>query len=447
MTMRQKANGSLLLLALLFVGAAVCLHLYPGQWWAKMLLYTAEAGLVGALSDLFAVTALFRSPFGWRWIPHTGIIPRNRDKLVDGVVSMVEEQLLSKQSLRERLGQFRMVDALISWVDNKQGLEAVTGWVWKLLLSFLRRMDAKEWSSQLDDHARNALRGVNLAPYSGAALKWVLNNSDIQKWLGHIVDYAAEKTAGEEVKLAIIDMLSKEKNKFVNEGGSFTRWLKQKLVDFAEAADAINLEEAADTLHRDLLVFVEGLRDPEHELRLLLVERLHELADHLETSPDAAATIEEWKLDLLEHVTLQPAIQSLLEGIAGMLSPGADMKYIVANDRTLRPEDIKGWMTSLLGAYWETFKSDEETKEQLEAYAQQFAAQMIESEHAVIGVIVRRTLDGFTEQRLVQFIEEKVETDLQRIRLNGAFIGAAVGALLFLFLHGIYRPLLDLLQI
>lgn len=445
MTMKQKANASLLLLALLFTGAAVCLYVYPGQWWAKMLLYTAEAGLVGALADLFAVTALFRSPMGMRWIPHTGIIPRNRDKLVDGVVQMVEEQLLSKELLRERLSRFRLVETLIHWVDHKKGLQAVAAQVWKLALSFLRRMDAKDWSEQLDGHARKALAGVNLAPYSGAALKWVLNHSDVQKWLGHIVDYAAEKTAGDEIRQAIADMLAAEKNKFVSEGGSFTRWLKQKLVDFAEAADAINLEEAAETLHRDLQSFMESLKNPQHELRIMLVERLHELADHLENSDDAAKTIDEWKRDVLLHLSFQPAIQGLLEAVAGMLAPGSDMKYIVADNRTLQPEDIQQWMTGLFSSYWESFKADKDIQEQLEGYAGQFLAQTIESEHAVIGVIVRRTLDDFTEERLVHFIEEKVDTDLQRIRLNGALIGSAVGALLFLFLHGVYQPLLDLL--
>lgn len=444
MTMRRKANVSLLLLALLFVGAAICLYYYPGEWWSRLLLYTAEAGLVGALADLFAVTVLFRHPFGWRWVPHTAIIPRNRDKLVDGVVQMVEQQLFSKEQLLGKLKQFRLVDALIRWVDTKQGAAAERGW--ELLVSLLRKTDVDRLSTQLDRHAREALSGVNLSAYGGAALKWVLRNSDVQQWIGHIVDYAAQRTAGEETKAAITAMLSKEKDKFVNEGGSFTRWLKQKLVDFAEAADAINLEDAAATLHRDLQSFMNDLRNPEHELRMMIVERLHDLASHLEESEDAAVAIEAWKRDLLEHLSLEPSIRALLGTVQDLLTGGADVKYIVRNDKTLRLADIKDWMMELLSSYWEWFKSDQETKEQLERYTQQFIMQTIESEHAVIGRIVRRTLEGFTEQRLVQFIESKVETDLQRIRLNGAFIGAAVGAALFLFLHGVYAPLLSLLQ-
>ncbi|MOA26096.1 hypothetical protein D3C78_1468650 [compost metagenome] len=93
--------------------------------------------------------------------------------------------------------------------------------------------------------------------------------------------------------------------------------------------------------------------------------------------------------------------------------------------------------------YWERFKANEETKEWLEQYAQAFVHKIIETEHAIIGAIVRKTLDSFTEQRLVQFIESKVDTDLQRIRINGAFIGAALGAAFYILLYGIYEPILQ----
>ncbi|MDQ6418530.1 DUF445 domain-containing protein [Paenibacillus sp. LHD-117] len=444
MTMKQKANASLILLAVLFAGAATCLYLYPGEWWTRFLLYVAEAGLVGALADLFAVTVLFRHPFGWKWVPHTAIIPRNRDKLVEGVTYMVEEQLLNKELIRDKMKQFRLVEAFIAWADSRPDGRRVSDLGWQLLHGLIRRLDTASASAKLDKHARKALQGVNLSAYAGKALKWILNNQNIQAWLGYIVDYAAKLTEGDSVKEAIRDMLAKEKDKFVNEGGSLARWFKQKLVDFAESADAINLDDAARTLHQDLKQFMEQLKRPDHELRVMLENQLHVLADRLSGSDDIAAAVDVWKLEVLEQISLQPTIGALLDTIKGLLEDGAEMKYIVTGDGALRQEDVKAWFVKLLASYWEWFKQDEETKLRLESYAQQFVRQVIETEHAVIGRIVRKTLGGFTEERLVRFIESKVDTDLQRIRLNGAFIGAAVGALLYGFLHGIYAPLLDL---
>ncbi|WP_168121697.1 DUF445 domain-containing protein [Paenibacillus sp. HB172176] len=442
MTMRKKANLSLLLLAALFICAAAVIYYYPGHWWTRLLLFAAEAGLVGALADLFAVTVLFRHPLGIK-LPHTAIIPRNRDKLVDGVVQMVENQLLSKGFLKAKLSQLSMVDALIRWVESLSSPVSIMDRGWAMLVSFLDKLDKSRLSERFDQHLKKSLLEVEVSRYAGRGLKWMLAQGDFHKWLTLIIDYAAERVSGEETKQAIREMIEKEKSKFVNEGGAIARWFKQKLLDFAESTDAINLDEAVETLHNDLLGFMVELRNPEHELRKLLFHKLHELGDNLEQNEDIAASIESWKSKLLEELSFAPAIQALLETVMSIIGNQSDTKYVMKEEKKLRMEDVKQWLTGLLISYWEWFKADERTKDQLERYLQQFVTQVIETEHAVIGKIVRHTLDGFTEERLVSFIEGKVEIDLQRIRLNGAFIGAAVGGLMFLFLYGVYKPLLD----
>lgn len=445
MKMRRKANISLIVLALLFVGSALCLYLFPEQWWPRMLLYTTEAGLVGALADLFAVTVLFRHPFGWRWIPHTAIIPKNRDKLVDGVVYMVEEQLLSKQMLQDKMRQFKLVEAIIAWIDRKQGERYIAEQLWQLLTRLLPKVNIHGISVQLDEYARRGLHQLNLAPYAGIALKWVLTNSNFQSWLSKIIEYAALRASSDETKQAIRSLLEREMEKFVNEGGSFTRWFKQKVVQFAESADAINIEAATETLYGDLQSFMIDLQNPKHELRMLVEDMLFQLADRLETSPDLVRAVQEWKDELLDKLSFLPSIEAMLGTLKTMLLADGELKYVVKDQQSIQREDVKQWVTQLLVAYWDWFKSDQETKDQLECYVQQFIGKMIESEHAIIGRIVRKTLDEFTEQKLVHFIESKVETDLQRIRLNGAFIGAALGASFYILLHGIYAPLIRLL--
>lgn len=445
MTMRRKANWSLILLSLLFVSAAVLLYLYPGNWWLRLLLFTAEAGLVGALADLFAVTVLFRHPLGLRWVPHTAIIPRNRDKLVEGVAAMVEKQLLSKNMLSDKLMNYRLIDGVIEWIDRRNDTHSFAERGWQLLMTWLRGANLEALASKLDIYARSAIIGVNISRYAGRGLKWVLANSDFQKWLGHLIDYAAKRASSEETLAAIKAMIAKEKDKFVNEGGSIARWFKQKLLDFAEAADAINLDEAANTLFRDLQSFMKELQDPSHELRVMIETRVLALADNLETSEEIGATIEAWKREMLRELSFQPSIQALLDNVKSVILGGESMKYVVIDDHSLNALDVKSWVTGLLAAYWESFKNDTAAKDQLDGYLKQFVRGILEQEHALIGKIARRTLEGFTEERLVSFIESKVDTDLQRIRLNGAFIGSLVGALLFLFLYGIYEPLLEVL--
>ncbi|MEK3882769.1 DUF445 domain-containing protein [Paenibacillus sp. PL2-23] len=443
--MRRRANASLIALGLLFVVAATLLYIDSDVWWTHLLLYTAEAGLVGALADLFAVTVLFRHPFGQKWVPHTAIIPRNRDKLIEGVAAMVEKQLLSKNAIMDKLMGYSLVDGIISWMDRDRKEPALADRLWTLLMTWLRGVDLPALADKLDQHGRSLLRGVELSRHAGRGLRWLLSNSDFQKWLGALIDYAAVKAAAPETKLAIRAMMAKEKDRFVNEGGSIARWFKQKLVDFAEASDAINLDEAAETMHRDLQSFMAELRHPEHELRVMLETKVLELAGQLEASEDIRATLEAWKSDMLEELSLQPSILALLDSVKDMLLDGEKLKYVALQERALGVEDVKRWASGLIASYWEAFKGDEGTKSELDAYLKAFIRGLLESEHALIGKIARKTLDGFTEERLVSFVEDKVDPDLQRIRINGAFIGAGVGALLYGFLHGVYAPLLELL--
>ncbi|CAM4246102.1 DUF445 domain-containing protein [Paenibacillus alkaliterrae] len=443
MAMRKKANRSLILLAVLFVGAACCVYVFPDQWWARMLLYTSEAGLVGALADLFAVTVLFRHPFGWKWIPHTAIIPKNRDKLIEGVASMVEQQLLSKDLLKEKVKQISLVEIAIAWIDRRPaGVMAEQGWT--LLSGMLAKLDLKGLSIVVDEQARKGVSKMNLSPYAGKALRWVLDKGDFQSWLSQIVEYAAGRAAGEETKLVIREMLAREKDKFVNQGGVFSKWLKKMAVEIAESTNALNLDDASNALYDDLQKLINELRNPKHELRVLLETMVYQLADNLQNREDVSAAINEWRDEMLGKISLLPSIEAVLGQFRHLLTQDSGMQLAAADKHTVNQADIKQLINRFIESYWEWFKSNEETKSWLEQYAQRFVHTIIETEHAVIGLIVRKTLDSFTEQRLVHFIESKVETDLQRIRLNGAYIGAALGAAFYIVLYGIYEPLLHL---
>jgi uncharacterized membrane-anchored protein YjiN (DUF445 family) len=442
MTMRQKANRSLLLLGLFFIMAACCLFIFPDNWWVRMLLYTGEAGLVGALADLFAVTVLFRHPFGLKWFPHTAIIPRNRDKLIEGVATMVEQQLLSKHMLKKKVSELSLVEVAIAWVDRRPtGSLAEQGW--KVISQVLSRLDMKGLSQAAEAQARAGIGRIQLSPYAGKALRWLLRQGSFQAWLTTVVVYAEEKLSGDDTRAAIRELLGKEKEKFVNQGSVFSKWLKKMAVEIAESTNALNLDDAANVLHGNLKQLIQDLKSPEHELRQLIERMLYELADTLEQREDVAQALNEWRDEMLDKISLLPSIEALFGHFRELLVQDPQLQTVpYGQERTVNQSDIRELIGRFVQRYWEQFKSDEQAKAMLEQYAQRFAHKVIDSEHAIIGVVVRKTLESFTEQRLVEFIESKVETDLQRIRINGAYIGAALGAAFYLILYGVYEPLL-----
>src|SRR5438477_11223718 len=88
---RLIATGLLGAMAALFISTTLAPQ--PG-FWILLVRATAEAALVGGLADWFAVTALFRQPLGLP-IPHTAILPRNKDRIEEGLAIFIARNCLS----------------------------------------------------------------------------------------------------------------------------------------------------------------------------------------------------------------------------------------------------------------------------------------------------------------------------------------------------------------
>lgn len=435
MTMRQKATGSLLLLAIIFIAALALYWTFDQPWWAKAMLFIAEAGMVGALADWFAVTALFRHPLGLRWIPHTAIVPRNRDKLIDGVVNLVEEQLLNKQMIAEQLQKVNFTALFITFFEKKWSAKFSEQLLRSLLPLLLKNVSADHAAQSLEQSLKQTVQQRKLAPYLSKGLAYLLEKGYDQQLLDYVVNAAQKRVLHSDVKPAIKRLLESEKDKMLdNSGGG---WLTKALFSFAQAADAVNFDDAADVIYRDLLLLLAQLKDHDHELRGLLQQQLYQLVRLLETE-DAEVALEQWKEQLLQQLALAPFIQELLQAVLEQLQPKEDTTK--HGDATI----LQKWLARFIHHYWLWFKNDELSQQMVEQKLKSFLHHLIEQEHTVIGKVVRSTLDTFSEERLVEFIESKVDVDLQRIRVNGALIGAVIGAILYGVLHGIYKPILEL---
>ncbi|MFD0714426.1 DUF445 domain-containing protein [Paenibacillus sp. GCM10027626] len=454
MSRKQKADLTLLAVAICFIGSSAALYFHPA-WWTRLLFYMTEAGLVGGLADWYAVTALFRHPLGIA-SKHTAIIPRNRIKLIDGVVTMVETQLLPPDRLKEKLSDITIMDTVIEWIDDRfpRGALGAAGWKWatSLLAKFDFSRIAAGWDSQL----KQLLRRTDITPYAGKALNALLEHGNIHVWLDRIIEEIEKRTSSPEAKAFILQLLQKEHEKQLNVGNAFTRFLKKAASIFAEESDALNLEDAAEALYRDLGQFIQDLKRHDHKLRLLLIDTLRRLAADLNQNRELAATIEEWKLEVLERITLAPSIEALLAALKNLPAdaeeqPAPELQEDTGQQQpaTAAPSSgllgLRSGLSNLIENYWAQFKQDEAKKLWIEGYIKSFLTTVIDKEHRLIGQIVRDTLNAFTEKRLIAFIEDKVGEDLSRIRINGSLVGAGIGALLYTFLHGIYDPLLRLL--
>src|SRR6478609_3642742 len=127
--MKWRASGLLILAGVLYTGAQAFEHQYPWLYWVSV---TAEASMVGAIADWFAVTAIFHHPLGLRFIPHTAIVPRNRQRIARGLSQFIQSNFLTTIAVVQRIQDFRPARTLYGWLLRAENAERVATYVTRL---------------------------------------------------------------------------------------------------------------------------------------------------------------------------------------------------------------------------------------------------------------------------------------------------------------------------
>lgn len=430
MSMRRRANRSLILLTAAFFIILVVRQLFGETNVLHALLFIVEAGMVGALADWFAVTALFRHPLGLKFIPHTAIIPRNKNKLIEGVVKLVEEQLLDRELIANKLNNMSIVNTVIKQIgerplDNLNDIK-LKKLIVKLGSTLLSTTNTVKLESKLEAFILEAKLSKWLAQAISLGQKKKWDDKLLNSFLVLLEDRLTER----DILPKITSLLQETTNDMTE-----TNFFKRLLFKAAEALNAVNINDAATIIYHDLLQLVKAMKEEEHPVRQLIKAHLSQLASNLDEQDDINAVLRAWLLKFMDELKLQAWLPEWLQQFFKLTDGQTGTKTVELLTRLIK---------KAIHSVWQWFIHNQSAKHRVETYIKNFLSYLIQHEYKLVGEVVKSTLSSFTDERLVEFIESKVETDLQRIRLNGAVVGACIGAIIYLFLYGVYAPLLSL---
>src|SRR3954468_10985258 len=134
---RAVATGMLALAAIVFAASLVVPN--PGHG-TLLLRAVAEAALVGGLADWFAVTALFRRPLGLP-IPHTAIVPANKDRIGEGLARFLDRHVLAPELLNKELRALKIADRIAFWLARPRNAQALAGQIVRGVPHLLHAVD------------------------------------------------------------------------------------------------------------------------------------------------------------------------------------------------------------------------------------------------------------------------------------------------------------------
>lgn len=393
--------------------AGSCLALAAGGWAlshapflpaniAPVLRAVAEAGMVGGLADWFAVTALFRRPLGLP-IPHTALVPRNRDRIADGIAAYIDREFLEPAMLVEQVRRMdpaaRLAGLLADPADRDRLVDLVAG----MLPGLLNRQGETPLADALGRALAAGLAQADLRPALAGALR-------------HFVDSDALEPLLREVADRLIHFVHNQRGRVEAVVAEKSRWWMPSSID----------KSMADTINEAILGHL-------FDLRSAYAPAGKELRDWLRALPDEIAEGSELAQRLLEALrqftgptAAGPLLHDLLAGLRD-----AALADLERPDGHIRSA-LHGIAESLAGAMHEPPVRDRLNQ----AVEQAFTAALPRWRQA-IREFVASTLKKQDAEAFTQRLELRVGRDLQFIRINGTLLGAAIGGLLYALNNGL----------
>ncbi|MEY8876196.1 MAG: DUF445 domain-containing protein [Leptothrix sp. (in: b-proteobacteria)] len=411
--MRWLATGLLLLMVLLFLLArwqGRSGHMGgSGGWggWALLAAF-AEAAMIGALADWFAVVALFRRPLGLP-IPHTAIIPQRKAQLADSFATFVRDKFLDTDSLLGKLRQFQPIDRLGAWLAAPHNLALLGARLQQALAGLLDCIDDRRIRRLLTRAVHKRLEQIDLARLVGDLLATLTADRRHQELLDQTLRALATWLDREEVQKSLAGMLLELL------GREYPRTLK--LVGTVASVDDMG-QKIATAAVRGLNKWLHEIcDDPEHPRRRDFDLRVEAFIAKLRHDPDFAARIEATKFRLIHD----PAVTRYVQGLWNQLHRWLQQD-LQGDDSRLRSHFVQA--AAMLGR---TLTDNQALRSALHEHLETSVRQLAPELRQGIAQHIARTVKGWDDAQLVRELEISVGRDLQFIRLNGTLVGGLIG--------------------
>jgi len=397
--MKAAATGLLVAMAALFVLARALQPHFP---WLGFVKAFAEAAMVGGLADWFAVTALFRHPLGLP-IPHTAIIPRNKDRIGEALANFINENFLVPSVVARRMSGIDVAGAAGRFLRAPASEEAksrIRQGASRLIADMFESLDDERLGGIFKAAISSRLRSMEISPLLGHALASAINEDRHVPMLEASIRWMARALDANEP--LIREMVKKRAN-----------WVLKLAGLDAKLADAI-----LDGLRK---LTAEMSTDPAHPVRVKVEDALAQLANDLQTRPETRERVEAMKEQLLDNRSVSLWLDTIWQ------------KGREAIVRAARNPDaaMAGKLGEVLNSMGATLEKDTRIRASINRFVRRAAAGMAASYGSSIVKLVSETIRSWDARTVTARLESAVGRDLQYIRINGTIVGGLVGLAIY----------------
>lgn len=392
--MRRIATGLLGAAAVVFVVARILEERYP---WVGFIRATAEAGMVGAIADWFAVTALFRYPLGIK-IPHTAIVPTRKDRIGGSLGRFVERNFLSRDVLAAKVRSMEIGERIADWLQRPESAHRLAEHATGALVVMIQALPDEEVEDLIERQLVTRIEETEATPLLANALSLVLSGHRRQELLDGTLGLLERVL--EDNKDHLRERIERE-----------IPWWIPSPIDDKIYQKIVNGTESA--IHEVRL-------DPDHPIRHRFEELVDASVDKLKSSPDLISRGEALKSEFLRSSAMESFSHRLWRDLKESLLPPSK------GGRS----DLAPPIERAIARFGETLRSDQVLLGKVNEWAERAVISAADEYRHEVGHLISATVAQWDPDETSRKIELQVGRDLQFIRINGTLVGGLVGLII-----------------
>lgn len=400
--MKSVALALLIVMAVVFTAAFALQRQYP---WLEYVRAAAEGGMVGALADWFAVTALFKYPMGLK-IPHTAIIPRRKDQIGASLGEFVETNFLSEQVVQEKLASVDIARKAGKWLASPGGPERIAKEGSALIRGAFTVLNDDDVQAVIEGMVRKHLLTPPWGPPVGRMAERIFAEGHHHKLVDLLVDRAADWV---EANHSTVNRLVSDRSPL---------WVPSFVDDIV-----------GDRVYNEIAKFVRAVQqDPDHQVRQSIDTYLGDLAQDLQHDPAMIARAEAIKTQVLGD----PEVRELASRTWGTIK---DALLTAVDDPD---SELTQRFKSAVRDFGSRLVNDDELAGKVNAWIGDAAGYLVKTYRSDIAGVITDTVARWDAEETSQKIELQVGKDLQYIRINGTVVGSLAGLAIFTLAHLVF---------
>lgn len=406
-----------------FIANSYLVYKYPHNLFFEGLHFMAEAAIVGGIADLFAVTAIFKHPFGIP-IPNTAILPKNRKHFAKAAAKFVNE-LLNEETVVTEIRNVNIIDIISLKLKEQKSRERMIAYILDIIKERLAKVNCNDNIKAISNQIRQKLLAYRTKDILRYGIKWFKqkqNGAMVLEWVSPILK--------KEVNSVEFQKMLEKSYQDIKENNA--SGITSFFVSALETLNILNINDAAEATQSELSILVSelGIRDSEVQRKVLFL--INNNADNIVNDKRLIHSLDVFRENLIAKLPLEDAINDILSKLLDDFQQEENRKIITERTENALRSHIADVLSNQFNLIVDLLRNDSELQRDLDSFIKGIASGFAtDVARRKIAKIVESVLDKMQDEQLNNIIRSKVSDDLMFIRINGVRMGAIIGGMIF----------------